>query len=285
VRTIVAVLVLSVCTTTFIVAQQDETPSAEEVEHMLTAIGVRQEVEAVRMALGDMFAKTAVDIFKRNHPQATPEQLQKVSSAAAQYMQESMKLLSYQEILDSAVPVYQRYLTRSDTLAITQFFSSASGQKLVKNKTAMLTETMQASQALVQKHQPELQALSEKLAKEVSADLPPTTSPPIPPPTPNGQTVEVASSTSQDLLVSQVPPVYPAVARAARIQGTVVLSAVIDKDGTVESLSLVSGHPLLVPAAMDAVKQWRFRPYTLNGQPVEVKTQINVNFHLDAKSP
>jgi len=74
--------------------------------------------------------------------------------------------------------------------------------------------------------------------------------------------------------------VYPAVARAARIQGTVVLSAVIAKDGTVENLSLLSGHPLLVPAAMDAVKQWRYRPYTLNGQPVEVMTQIHVNFQL-----
>ena len=73
---------------------------------------------------------------------------------------------------------------------------------------------------------------------------------------------------------------YPAVARAARIQGTVVLSAVIAKDGTVENLSLLSGHPLLVPAAMDAVKQWRYRPYTLNGQPVEVMTQIHVNFQL-----
>jgi protein TonB len=59
-----------------------------------------------------------------------------------------------------------------------------------------------------------------------------------------------------------------------------VLSAVIAKDGTVENLSLLSGHPLLVPAAMDAVKQWRYRPYTLNGQPVEVMTQIHVNFQL-----
>jgi len=69
---------------------------------MLTAMGARQEVDLVRMALGDMLAKTAVDSCKRNHVQATPEQLQKVSSAVAQYMQESMKLVSDQEILDSA---------------------------------------------------------------------------------------------------------------------------------------------------------------------------------------
>lgn len=169
-RTIVAVLVLSVCTTTFIVAQQDETPGAEEVEHLLTAMGVRQEVDLVQMALGDMLAETAVDICKRNHAQATPEQLQKVSSAAAQYMQESIKLVSDREILDSAVVVYQRYLTRSDILAITQFYSS--GQKLVKNMAAMLTDIMQASQALVQEHQPELRALAEKVAKEALAKSP-----------------------------------------------------------------------------------------------------------------
>ena len=279
-RTIVAALVLSVCATPFIVAQQGETPSAEEVEHMLTVMGARQQADVVRLALGDMLAKTAVDICKRNHPQATPEQLQKVSQAAAQYMQEVTKLVPAQEILDSTVPVYQQYLTRSDILAITEFYSSASGQKLVKNMPAMVTDIMQASQALIQKHQPELQALAEKVAKEALANSPQTTSPAILPPTHRGQTVEVASGISQGLLVSQVPPMYPAVARAARVQGTVTLSAVIAKDGTVESLSLVSGHPLLVPAAMDAVKQWRYRPYMLNGQPVEVMTQINVNFQL-----
>jgi len=253
-------------------------PSAEEVEHMLAAMGARQQADVVRMALGDMLAKTAVDICKRNHPEATLEQLQKVSQAAAQYMQEATKLVPAQEFLDSAVPIYQHYLTRSDILAITQFYSSASGQKLVKNMPAMITDIMQASQAVAQKHQPELQELAEKVAKEALA--PQTTSSASPLPTPKGQTVEVASGISQGLLVSQVAPVYPAVARSARVQGTVTLLAVIAKDGTVENLSLVSGHPLLVSAAMDAVKQWRYRPYVLNGQPVEVMTQINVNFQL-----
>lgn len=77
-----------------------------------------------------------------------------------------------------------------------------------------------------------------------------------------------------------MPPVYPPLARQARIQGTVVLRAIIAKDGSVENLELVSGHPMLVNAAMDAVMQWQYKPYVLNGAAVEVQTTINVNFSL-----
>jgi protein TonB len=77
-----------------------------------------------------------------------------------------------------------------------------------------------------------------------------------------------------------VQPVYPSLARNARIQGTVVLSAVISKAGTIENLRVVSGHPLLVTAAIEAVSQWRYRPYILNREPIEVETQIMVNFSL-----
>lgn len=81
-------------------------------------------------------------------------------------------------------------------------------------------------------------------------------------------------------LVHQVQPVYPALARQARIQGSVVLRAVIDREGKIENLQVLSGHPMLVPAAMDAVREWRYRPYYLNEQPIEVETQITVNFTL-----
>lgn len=69
-------------------------------------------------------------------------------------------------------------------------------------------------------------------------------------------------------------------ARAARIEGTVVLQAIISKQGTIENLKVVSGHPMLVQAAIDAVREWRYRPYILNNEPVEVETQITVNFSL-----
>ena len=81
-------------------------------------------------------------------------------------------------------------------------------------------------------------------------------------------------------LIHRVQPEYPQLARQARIQGTVVLRAVISREGRIENLQVLSGHPLLVPAALDAVRQWRYRPYSLNDQPVEVETQITVNFTL-----
>jgi protein TonB len=82
------------------------------------------------------------------------------------------------------------------------------------------------------------------------------------------------------LLIHQVKPSYPPLARQARIQGTVVLQAVIGKDGSIQGLKVVSGHPMLAPAALEAVKQWKYKPYYLNGEPVEVDTTINVNFTL-----
>jgi periplasmic protein TonB len=92
--------------------------------------------------------------------------------------------------------------------------------------------------------------------------------------------VRVSSGVAQGLLIRQVNPQYPSPARLARIEGKVVLQALIGKDGTVQNLHVVSGHPMLTGAAMDAVKQWLYKPYYLNGEPVEVETMINVNFTL-----
>lgn len=92
--------------------------------------------------------------------------------------------------------------------------------------------------------------------------------------------LRISQGVAQGFLVHQVKPVYPPLARQARIQGTVMLQAIIGKDGSIENLRLVSGHPMLAPAAIEAVRQWRYRPYTLNREPVEVQTEITVNFVL-----
>jgi protein TonB len=84
----------------------------------------------------------------------------------------------------------------------------------------------------------------------------------------------------QTKLVSQPRPVYPPEAKQAHIQGVVQLSATIAKDGTVRNPEVISGHPMLVQAALDAVRQWVYQPTLLNGQPVEVITQVDVNFTL-----
>ena len=81
-------------------------------------------------------------------------------------------------------------------------------------------------------------------------------------------------------LIYQIKPAYPPLARMTRTHGIVVLEAVIARDGSINTLRVVSGHPLLTEAALDAVKQWKYRPTTLNGDPVEVITTITVTFTL-----
>ena len=104
--------------------------------------------------------------------------------------------------------------------------------------------------------------------------------PPVKKKPPPPKRIRVGGSVQRANLIRQVRPVYPPLARQARIQGTVKLTAIIAKDGTIQKLEVLSGHPLLIPSALSAVKQWRYRPTLLNGQPVEVVTQVDVNFTL-----
>lgn len=97
---------------------------------------------------------------------------------------------------------------------------------------------------------------------------------------PNVQRVKVSQGVTQGLLVHKVEPQYPPIAKEAHVQGAVILHAVIGKNGKIQNLQTVSGNPLLTSAAINAVKQWQYKPYILNGQPVEVDTTITVNFHL-----
>jgi protein TonB len=90
----------------------------------------------------------------------------------------------------------------------------------------------------------------------------------------------LVSHLSEANLLHEVKPVYPPLARQARIQGAVELRAIISKSGTIENLVVVRGHPMLSAAAIEAVRQWRYRPYVLNGEPIEVETEITVNFLL-----
>jgi periplasmic protein TonB len=103
-----------------------------------------------------------------------------------------------------------------------------------------------------------------------------TIAPPPPPTAPQPR----ISHMMEGNLIYRVQPVYPPLARSARIQGTVELRAIISRTGTIEDLRVIGGHPMLVGAAMDAVRQWRYRPYILNGEPVEVETRVTVNFLL-----
>jgi periplasmic protein TonB len=94
--------------------------------------------------------------------------------------------------------------------------------------------------------------------------------------------MRIAARVAEANLIHDVPPQYPPDAGRARIEGTVVLMAVIDKDGTVKDVRVESGLPILAQAAIDAVKQWRYKPYMIDGEPVEVDSRITINFTLSA---
>ncbi len=102
-----------------------------------------------------------------------------------------------------------------------------------------------------------------------------------PPPKPTQQRIRQGGNVTAAKIINRTQPVYPPLARQTRIFGTVKLHAIIAKDGTIQQLEVVSGHPLLVQAALDAVRQWRYQPTTLNGEPVEVDTTIDVIFSLN----
>ncbi|MEO7650466.1 MAG: energy transducer TonB, partial [Bryobacteraceae bacterium] len=112
--------------------------------------------------------------------------------------------------------------------------------------------------------------------------------PPPPPPPPvkveakpvTPQRIRVGGNVQAAMTLRAPKPVYPPLAKQARIQGVVRLNAIIGKDGSIQDLKAASGHPLLVPAALAAVQQWQYKPTLLNGEPVEVVTVIDVNFTL-----
>ena len=113
--------------------------------------------------------------------------------------------------------------------------------------------------------------------------VPAAAPPPPPPPAPKAvvpQRIRVGGNVQAANLINGPKPNYPPLAKQARISGTVELSAVIGKDGRVQDLKVIKGHPLLVQSALDAVKNWVYRPTLLNGEPVEVSTTIDVNFTL-----
>jgi protein TonB len=116
----------------------------------------------------------------------------------------------------------------------------------------------------------------------VSASAPPPPPPPSAVRTPGPlRRITVGGNVQAAKLIQQPKPAYPPLARQARVQGTVRFSAVIGKDGTIQNLQVISGHPLLIQSAQEAVRRWVYKPTLLNGEPCEVMTQIDVNFTLN----
>ncbi len=144
--------------------------------------------------------------------------------------------------------------------------------------------TVQDAEPLAPSFEVRSSGVSGGTGDPLSSFIPRVTAPP-PPPEPQPEKKQSApirvGHLESSMALSRPSPAYPPLARQARIQGRVQLEAVISTGGTIESLRVVSGHPMLVPAALDAVRRWRYRPTLLNGEPVEVSTTIEVVFTLN----
>jgi TonB family protein len=128
-------------------------------------------------------------------------------------------------------------------------------------------------------------AFSQDAQKEPPPQSPASDTSPSDAFAPSPGTTRVAANVAAGYVIHQVAPVYPAIAKTAHISGTVVLHAIIARDGTIEQLQVVSGPPLLLKSAMDAVQQWVYRPTLANGKPVRVDTTVSVVYMLGGKNP
>jgi len=157
-----------------------------------------------------------------------------------------------------------------------EFADAMAYLNLFLRQRADLVASKQDYQAEVQEADRWVQRALDAKMKQAATRQPPLAGP-------NGAAtprVAIGASVQNSKLVNRVNPVYPDLARQAHVEGAVRLMVVIGKDGRVNHIEVNSGHPLLVPAAMEAVRQWQYQPTLLNGQPVEVKTDVEVTFSL-----
>jgi TonB family protein len=173
---------------------------------------------------------------------------------------------------DEAVPSNEAGLTVQEVPATTP------EPLIVKKAASTLPAHKSLTQELVAAPAPTALGVADNAPDKALGGIISTT--PVNMPTAVTQVVKVSQGVSEGLLVKRVQPVYPAQARQMRVQGPVQLQATINKDGAISNVRVMAGNSQLARAAVDAVKQWKYKPYFLNNEPVEIETQIVVNFKL-----
>ena len=173
------------------------------------------------------------------------------------------------------------YIDRSGKFVIPPQFASASPfSRGLAHVLTFASETKPRAMALIDTSARtvwEFQLTADKFPAAIAAadnGAPATTS----------MRIRVSTGVAESLLTRKVAPVYPPIARQARIQGSVILQVRIGRGGSIQEIRVVSGHPMLIQSAIDCAKQWQYKPYFLNGEPVEVETQVTVNFTLSEPS-
>ena len=170
-----------------------------------------------------------------------------------EFWDELLRGVTAEGVVDRIVPFYEKYYTEDDVKQLISFYQSPVGRKVIQVQPELQRDLLADGQRW-----------GAELAGQAMMRL--------------AEKGYIQKAHSR--LVSAPQPVYPPLAKNARIQGVVKLQAVIDTDGSIAYLRLISGHPLLVNAAMDAVQHWRYEPTLVDGKAVTVLTEIDVNFTL-----
>ncbi len=161
------VVLLGLCLFSFVSAfaqQPIDAATKEDVEEMLQVTGARQNLQAMWDNMATQAASMAAENYQRKHPDATPLDIRKAAELAGESAQQSIKVISIEEIFDVMVPIYQRHLTHSDMRNIIEYYNSPTGQKVVKLMPVMMSESMQAARPIMEKHLSEMEAQAEAAA-------------------------------------------------------------------------------------------------------------------------
>ena len=220
-------------------------------------------------------------------PAATPSASEPTANSASETATE-LSATPLQSKSDSASAPKETAALKPKKGAIASTDADASSDEesdvTVRLPTAIVVKKGDADKPVSQPPASE-QADASAPALNVAQDSQPDTvaglvnvSPTIPKAAP--QTLKISQGVSQGLLVKKVPPVYPQQALQMKIQGAVEIAATISKEGNITNLKILNGDPILGHAALDAVKQWKYKPYYLDSQPVDIQTQITVVFKL-----
>jgi hypothetical protein len=172
-RNTIALLVILLATFSPVIAQtQIDAATKQDVEDMMQLTGVRERVPIILSAMASQFASNFAERYKQQHPNANPAEVQKATTAATEHLQQLLKAMPADEMIDAMIPVYQKYFTHSDFKAINEFYGTPAGQRLLKNSNAMTIEAMQAVQAVMSKHMSEIEAQAEKAAAAAGQSAP-----------------------------------------------------------------------------------------------------------------
>ncbi len=271
-------------------AQSDPAKIAQ-IRRLLGVMGVQDRMPQMMRAMTDQMVGL-MDTKSKSGDSAAPEMSQ-FSTLLRERMIAKMQAL---DLVGLYVPAYDKHYTADDISALIAFYESPVGQKSLQLQTQITVESMQAitpviqrltreSAAEIQKEHPEFDAGNDSHpaggdAQSGAIGGATAGAPPSPPPAGRVTRITRGGASVVASATSRVPPVYPELARQARVQGTVRLHIVIETDGSVIEVKYVSGPAMLVQSAIDAVKQWRFRPTSLNSVPVQVECVVDVDFHL-----